>query len=112
MIDLNNKRFRGVSNSSDGEVSPATIFNYYQDDQIISGTYSGGSISYGTLTGVLLDDSTFHFNYCHVNEDQELLSGYCHSTVEILESGKYRIQENWKWSGGKEGSGNSIIEEI
>ena len=112
MIDLNNKRFRGQSNSSDGEVDSATIFHYYQDGPIIWGQYAGGTIVKGTLTGVIIDRETFHFNYNHVNNDSQLLSGYCHSVITKLDSGKLKINESWKWSGGKAGEGQSIIIEI
>lgn len=112
MINLNNKQFKGVSNSADGEVSSETVFTYYQEGSIIWGSYGGGSILKGTLMGTTIDDKEFHFNYCHVNQDHELLSGHCQSKIEMTPSGKLRIHESWAWSGGKSGSGTSIIEEL
>ena len=33
-------------------------------------------------------------------------------TIELLDSGKYRLYEKWSWTTGKEGIGESIIEEV
>ena len=112
MFNLNKKQFRGVSNYSNGEVNSSTLFTYHQEDRVIWGTYEGGVIMKGSLIGKVLDDDTIEFIYSHINQQHELLSGYCRSTIELLDSGKYRLYEKWSWTTGKEGIGESIIEEV
>ena len=110
--NLNNKRFRGVSNNSNGEVSRSTLFTYQQEDDVIWGSYSGGAILKGTLIGKVVNHDTIEFYYTHINEEHQLLSGFCSSKIELLESGKLRLHEAWRWTGGKEGTGKSVIEEV
>ncbi len=110
-FNLNNKQFRGRSNSSGGEVSSTTLFTYYQDGEVIWGNYAGGAILKGTLIGKIIDHDTIEFNYSHINQDMELLSGYCRSTIELMTTGKLRLHEQWEWTTGKLGKGVSIIEE-
>ena len=109
---LHERRFKGVSNDPSGEVDGNTIFQYYQDGDVIWGDYSGGSIIKGTFSGLIIDNQTITFNYCHVNQDHQLLSGQCASTVEVLTDGRYRLHESWEWTGGKAGSGSSVVEEV
>jgi hypothetical protein len=41
----------------------------------------------------------------------ELMTGMFISTPEILENGKIRLHEKWKWTSGDQSEGTSIIEE-
>lgn len=50
-IDLNNRVFVSIANTSNGEVSDDTIFHYFQQDNTIWGKYAGGEIERGTLIG-------------------------------------------------------------
>ncbi|ATO21174.1 hypothetical protein BS636_15880 (plasmid) [Acinetobacter sp. LoGeW2-3] len=52
-LNLNNKKFINAKNTSNGEVSHETIFNYYQIGKRIEATYSGGSITNGHLLGFM-----------------------------------------------------------
>nr|WP_238550043.1 hypothetical protein [Bacillus safensis] len=49
MFQYDGKTFIPQSNSSNGEVSAGTIFQYRQDGNILTGTYQGGSIISGVL---------------------------------------------------------------
>jgi hypothetical protein len=49
--------------------------------------------------------------YHQVNDQDELMTGICISTPEILEKGKIRLHENWEWTSGDYSKGSSIIEE-
>ena len=48
-IDYDGRRFRSVENSDTGEVGPETVFGYRQDGDVVSATYEGGDVRFGTL---------------------------------------------------------------
>jgi hypothetical protein len=112
VIDFNGRSFVSIENTDNGEVSSKTIFEYKQEGDIISATYSGGEIVKGTLIGVIRDDGCLEFRYNHVNHKNEIRGGKCISTPEILPDGRIRLYENWKWLDSETTEGNSIIEEI
>ena len=111
-MNYNNKRFRPISNTENGETSNETIFKYQQVGNILSSEYSGGKIKYGHLIGLVDSDGNIEMRYHQVNHKGELMTGICKSTPEILESGKIRLHESWKWTSGDFSEGQSVIEEI
>ena len=106
---LEDRFFTAIENSESGEVSSQTIFAYHQKGNVIWAEYSGGSIIKGFLLGTIDDNNNLHFNYQHINTDNEIKSGSCNS-VPKTENGRLRFYEKWKWTDGEEGT--SIIEEI
>lgn len=110
-INYHKKRFRAVSNSETGEVDEKTLFHYSQDGDLLWAVYQGSKIKLGTITGVVNDDSSLEFSYQHVNENGAIRSGKCVSKPEVLEDGRVKLYENWKWDDGGE-TGESILEEI
>lgn len=112
IVCVDNKTFRSISNEGNGEVSTETIFNYQQEGLMVTAHYRGGSIKEGNLLGRIDKNGILTFAYQHYNTDNEFRTGRCTSIPEILSSGKLRYHESWEWTGGLEGSGESIIEEI
>ncbi len=112
MINLNNKAFITVSNTSNGDTSQETIFLYKQSDSFITAEYKGGTIKSGSLTGTIDDSGNIKMQYHHTNLKNQLLTGICNSKVEVLTSGKIRIIENWQWTCKDYSEGRSILEEI
>jgi len=112
-INYNNRYFKGIVNSPNGEVDDQTIFHYRQQDAIIWATYSGGSIQFGTLVGHIVDDNgSLDFRYQHLNRDGEFMTGKCHSMLTILPDGRYHLDERWQWTSGDQSSGQSAVEEF
>jgi len=111
-INYDNRLFSSVSNTDNGEVSSSTIFQYHQDKDIIWAEYSGGDIVKGFLIGTSDNNSNLNFTYQHINQNNEIRTGKCMSTPEILPNGKVRMLENWQWTNGDNSIGQSIIEEI
>lgn len=111
-INYHNRKFRAVSNSDSGEVEESTIFNYFQDGNILWGTYTGKHIQFGTITGLVHKDSHLEFSYQHVNADNEIMTGLCRSTPIELDNGKIQLRERWQWTCKDKTKGESIIEEI
>jgi len=111
MINYNDKIFRPVVNSENGETSNDTVFIYKQIGNILTSEYSGGKIINGHLIGLVDENGEIEMRYHQVNQKGELMTGICKSKPEILENGKIRLHENWEWTSGDKSKGTSIIEE-
>lgn len=111
-FNYHKKTFMTVDNSPNGEVSSKTLFNYYQDKNLVWATYSGGQIRFGTLIANVSENGELEMRYQHINLDNEFKIGKCHSTPEILSDGRIRLHETWQWLSGDMSSGTSVIEEI
>lgn len=111
-INYNGKVFASVSNTNNGEVSTETIFNYYQEENIVRGEYSGGQIKKGMLIAKVDRNNNLDMRYQHINLSGEIMTGKCFSQPEILSDGRIRLNESWEWTSGDYSKGKSIIEEI
>ncbi|MFD9627176.1 n-acetylglutamate synthase [Peribacillus muralis] len=111
MINYDGRIFKAKVNSENGEVSGSTSFHYSQEGSILSASYQGGEIIKGTLIGLVNPDGTLQFRYNHINEKGEIRGGSCFSKPEILNDGRIRLHEWWKWSDLEQSEGHSIIEE-
>lgn len=111
MINYNNKIFRPINNTDNGETSNETIFKYQQMDNVLTAEYSGGKIKVGHLIGLVSFEGTIEMRYHQINDKGELMTGICQSKPEILENGKIRLHESWEWTSGDKSKGHSIIEE-
>jgi hypothetical protein len=112
MIDYNDRVFRSVSNSANGETSQETIFYYKQTGLQVTAMYSGGRITDGSLTAVADEAGNLTMRYQHMNTEGKFLTGVCLSTPEMLPNGKMRLYEKWQWTCGDYSKGESIVEEI
>ena len=112
MINYNNKVFRPIQSSDNGESSSETLFYYKQEGNIISSEYRGGKIIYGHLIGLVDEEGCFEMRYHQININNEMMTGRCFSKPEILVDGKIRLHETWEWTSGDFSHGTSIIEEI
>ena len=111
-VNYNNRRFASVSNTANGEVSAATVFEYHQDGALVWANYSGGSIVYGTLIAKVDAQDCLDMRYQHLNAAGELMTGRCLSTPELLPDGRLRMHEQWQWTSGDGSAGTSVIEEL
>ncbi|WP_174523017.1 n-acetylglutamate synthase [Rossellomorea vietnamensis] len=112
MINYDGRKFVSIENTANGEVSSKTFFEYKQEGNILSATYSGGEIVKGTLIGIVKEDGSLQFRYNHVNIKNVIRGGQCNSTPEILSDGRIRLQESWKWLDSTQSEGESIVEEV
>lgn len=111
MINYNNKIFRPVSNTGNGETSGETKFLYKQTGNILTSEYAGGKIVYGHLMGIVAEDGSIDMRYHQVNTSNQIMTGTCRSVPEILGNGKIRLHETWQWTSGDHSKGESVIEE-
>ncbi|MEL7001820.1 MAG: n-acetylglutamate synthase [Bacteroidota bacterium] len=111
-INYNKRRFRAIANSPNGEVDGVTFFEYYQEGNVLWGTYRGANILFGTITGLVEANGDIEFSYQHVNIHNEIMTGVCNSTPEIMKDGRIRLHEKWQWTCKDKSNGESVIEEI
>ena len=110
-INYDNKKFRPIQNTQNGETSEETIFEYKQNGNILTSEYSGGKIQKGHLLGLVDDNGAIEMRYHQVNDNGQLMTGICFSKPEILENGKICLHETWEWTSGDKSKGNSILDE-
>jgi hypothetical protein len=91
MMNYNNKVFKPVINSENGESSAETIFYYRQNGNILTAEYSGGKIISGHLIGLVDTNGNIDMHYHQVNAQGEIMTGICQSKPAILETGKIRL---------------------
>ncbi|MEP6712228.1 MAG: hypothetical protein ABJA37_07430 [Ferruginibacter sp.] len=111
MINYHLKKFRGLSNTSNGEADAGTAF-YQQKDNMITATYSGGSILSGQLIVIVNENGSLNMRYQHINNKNELMTGRFISTPQILSNWRLRLHEKWQWTGGNCSKGEYVIEEF
>lgn len=111
-MNYNNKHFKAVLNSDNGEIDAETVFVYKQSDNILSCEYKGSKIRSGHLIGLVDDHGNIDMRYHQVNDRGEIMTGVCRSRPEILSNGKIRLHESWRWTSGDLSEGQSILEEI
>ena len=112
MYDYNNKTFRSISNTATGEVSGDTLFHYHQEGQLFWATYEGGAIRKGNMIGIVDKEGLLTFNYQHINQNFQIMTGRCTSVPTLLDDGRIQLKESWEWTSGQQGSGSSIVVEV
>ncbi len=110
-MNYNNKKFKPISNSENGEVSSEMIFHYQQQGNILTCEYQGKNIIIGHILGIVDDFGNIDMRYHQINQEGQIITGICKSTPKISESGKIRLYEEWQWTSGDNSQGKSILEE-
>lgn len=111
-MNYNGKQFKPVQNSTNGETTEETVFEYKQEKNILTSEYSGGQIQKGHLIGLVDENGNIEMRYHQINKKDELMTGICLSKPEVLQNGKIRLHETWEWTSGDKSKGESILEEI
>ena len=106
---LDGRRFRSASEVPGGDVGTDTVFEYEEDDGVVSAMYSGGSIRLGFLVGTRTG-LKLSFRYVQLRTDGTTASGRCESVIENLDDGRLRMHERWEWE-SQPGAGTSVVEE-
>ena len=109
-VSLDGRHLAGVRNSADGEVDSSTVFHYREAGGAVWADYAGGRIRRGHLIGTRRGDE-LDFRYVHLDVDGNTASGHCTSRVEVLDDGRVRLHETWRWE-SRDGAGRSVVEEL
>jgi hypothetical protein len=111
-IDYDNRTFRSVANTPNGEVGGETLFHYRQKGDLVWATYAGNGIVEGHLIANVAPDGALDMRYHHRSPSGALMNDLCRSRLEILPDGRYRLHEEWQWTSGDLSRGQSMIEEV
>jgi hypothetical protein len=111
-IDYDNRTFRSVANTPNGEVGGETLFHYRQKGDLVWATYTGNGIVEGHLIANVASDGALDMRYHHRSPSGALMTGLCRSRLEILPDGRYRLHEEWQWTSGDKSRGTSVVEEV
>jgi hypothetical protein len=112
MIDYNNRVFKPVSTSDNGEVDSETLFVYKQKEGVVTCEYRGANIRYGHLLAIVSASGQLNMTYHQVNIKNEIVTGLCKSVPELLPNGKIRLKEEWQWTCRDYSKGYSVLEEM
>jgi hypothetical protein len=112
--NYHNRRFRGLENYDEGDLTQEVVFHYTQSGSVVKGTFAGGRVTDGSLLAEVFADGRLDMIWRYRNVDGQDCYGTCTSTPEILPDGRYRLHEKWTITGGPltGESGTSSIEEI
>lgn len=111
-FNLNQKRFRPVANSKEGEVNETTIFDYTEYNGIIRATYQGGTIQSGHILAQWQSDNRISMLYHCLTTANQLKAG---KAIAILSKGSDGLMEMdlvWEWLEEGAGKGLSKYKEI
>lgn len=113
-LDLHNRMFVGVVNYDDGDANQDTVFRYYQDGDLVWGSYEGGRVRHGQILARVTPEVTLDMVWQYLNLDDQLIAGTCQSTPVLLPDGRYRLNEKWVITLGPAAGqvGESAIEEM
>ena len=95
-MDYGGRLFRPVEMSETSQTGTDTIFKYEQIGDMVTATYSGGSIKFGQIIGRVDAAGILEMRYQHIDHAGELRTGQCTTTPEILPGGKMRLHESWR----------------
>ena len=109
-ISMHGRRLHALSNTSEGEVSAETIFEFSQEVDLVWARYAGGHIRLGFLVGIN-SGTQLDFRYAQINHGGDTSTGHSQDRIELLADGRVRLHEAWSWD-SHEGRGTSILEEI
>ncbi len=98
-MNLNNKKFILLENKS-GLSSVETVFKYYQNGTVITGTYKGGAILEGFIVGKQTEASKIELLFQCLTEAGELKVGESKGVISENKDGKLGLKFDWKWLNG------------
>ena len=111
-MNYNNRKFKPVSVSTNGQISSDIIFHYKQEQNVVTCSYEGGSIVKGQLLGIIGAGGDIEISYHQINKEGLIMTGRCSSKPEIMGNGKIRLIESWQWTSGDLSKGSSVLEEL
>jgi hypothetical protein len=109
-FNFNNRKFALIQNSESGQVTSDTIFEYKQQDNLVTADYFGGTVKYGKIIADLKDDELNILYQCLTNDNQ-LKAGKAIAKISLTNQGKIKLSLNWEWlTNGNEKGVSEYIE--
>lgn len=110
-FNFDNKRFALIQNSESGQVNSETVFEYKQNDNLVTADYCGGSIKYGKIIAVLKGDELNMLYQC-LTTDNQLKAGKAMAKISLSDIGKIKLSLKWEWLTEGDEKGTSEYTEI
>lgn len=110
-FNFDNKRFALIQNSESGQVNSETVFEYKQQDNLVTADYYGGTIKYGKIIADLKNDELNMLYQC-LTTDNQLKAGKAIAKISLADTGKMKLSLNWEWLTNGSEKGNSEYIEI
>ena len=95
-FNFHNKKFALIQNSASGHVNQETVFEYHQQDNLVTADYFGGTIRYGKIIAALKGDELDMLYQC-LTTDNQLKAGRAVAKVSLTDTGKIKLILNWEW---------------
>jgi len=110
--DFDHRVFLTAANTPNGNCTSDTRFRYRQNGGRIWATYDGGTVRFGSIVAVGDSRGRLDMRYQHVDVANQLRTGKCTASPEVLPDGRIRLLEEWQWTNGDFSEGRSVVEEI
>lgn len=110
-FNFDNKRFALIQNSESGQVNSETVFEYKQQDNLVTADYYGGTIKYGKIIADLKDNELNMLYQC-LTTDNQLKAGKAIAKISLSDNGKIKLNLHWEWLTNGNETGNSEYVEI
>lgn len=110
-FNFDNKRFALIQKSESGRVNSETVFEYKQQDNLVTADYYSGTIKYGKIIAELRDNELNMLYQC-LTTDHQLKAGKAKAKISFSDNGKIKLNLNWEWLTDGSEKGNSEYIEI
>ena len=107
-MNLTGLAFKAVANSKNGSLNTETTMRFTSDDDdLIIGSYSGGTIIAGHVLGKRLSDSEIEMLYQGATVNGQVQAGKAHAKFRPNADGRMSMYLEWQWLTGERSSGQS-----
>ena len=106
-MNLAGTTFRAVSNSANGNLNSETEMRFTDDDRIVVGVYSGGTIAAGHVLAKRIGESELDVLYHGATTEGIHNAGKARATFAADDDGRMRMHLEWQWLTGDQSKGRS-----
>lgn len=108
---LHNIKMKVIKTAPNGIVNSETIFEFTQNENVVTANYAGGKISKGFLVGNL-NQENLKFTYCQMRMDGRMDHGESSCTIS-KENGKITLTEHFEMTTDSElAQGVNVFQEL
>lgn len=106
-MKLTGLAFRAVGNSKNGSMNTETVMRFTLDEDVIVGSYSGGTIVIGHVLGRRLAESELEMLYQGATNTGQVQAGKAHAHFRPNSDGQMSMYLEWQWLTGDLSTGQS-----
>ncbi|MFK7848187.1 MAG: hypothetical protein AB8G77_23060 [Rhodothermales bacterium] len=106
-MNLADKTFRAVSNSTNGSIDGETEIRFSADEAFVIGNYSGGAVVTGHVLGKRINDVELELLYQGATSEGLIQAGKAHAVFKAAPDGTMHMYLDWQWLTGDQSKGQS-----